>query len=257
MLSRMSRTLQGEIVPKLLLDSGLRNEGIDAGSETLATRDRVDEFVELLLTQEPAVASAYVSALRSQGTTLPAIYLDLLTPAARRLGEMWETDEASFADVTIGLCRMHQVLLEFSRCFDETRDAVTEGRNALIVPAPGEQHTFGLFVVIEFFRRSGWNCWTGTPADGDDLRRLADGREFDVVGLSASGNRYVDDLAGHIRRLRNDTRNGDAVIIAGGKAFLDQPGLASEIGADGTATDGERAVRLVNRICRKLGNNGT
>lgn len=249
--------LQGEIVPKLLLDSGLRNEGINAGAETLATGDRVDEFVELLLTQEPVVASQYVSALRSQGTTLPAIYLDLLTPAARRLGEMWETDEASFADVTIGLCRMHQVLLEFSRCFDETRDADPGGRSALIVPAPGEQHTFGLFVVIEFFRRSGWNCWTGTPEDGDDLRRLADRREFDVVGLSASGDRYVDDLAGHIRRLRNDTRNGDAVIIAGGKAFLDQPGLASEIGADGTATDGERAVRLVNRICRKLGNNGT
>ena len=71
---------------------------------------------------------------------------------------MWEHDECSFTDVTIGVCRMHQVLLEYSRCFEPPDGPHSQGKNALIVPAPGEQHTFGLFLVVEFLRRDGWHC---------------------------------------------------------------------------------------------------
>lgn len=256
MLSRLSRTIEGEIVPKLLLDAGMQTGSAWRTPDNLTVRDSVDEFVDLLLYQSPDVAAQYVAALRSQGTSLPVIYLDLLSPAARRLGEMWETDEATFSDVTIGLCHMHQVLLEFSRCFDETRDAAMNGRSALIVPAPGEQHTFGLFIVIEFFRRAGWNCWSGTPRTRDELRELADGRDFDVIGLSVSAERNLDAIADHIGRLRNDTRNGDALILAGGQPFLKDPELARQLGADATAADGEQAVRTVNKMCLKIKGNG-
>ena len=115
---------------------------------------RVDELIDLLLRQDVAFASQYINELRSDGVPLTDIYLDLLAPCARRLGEMWERDEKTFTDVTVGVCHMHQVMLEFTRCFDPVLGAEVKGRSALILPTLGEQHTFGLFLLMEFMRSS-------------------------------------------------------------------------------------------------------
>jgi methanogenic corrinoid protein MtbC1 len=163
---------------------------------------------------------------------------------------MWEEDECSFTDVTIGVCRMHEVLLEFSRCFDATGSHGTPGRHILILPSPGEQHTFGLFMVIEFFRRSGWTCFTGTPTTGSEFQQLARASDYDAIGISASAERHIDGAAEQIAKIRSQPRTSDVVIIAGGRAFLDNPDLAREIGADAMAIDAEDAVHKLNRMCR-------
>lgn len=256
LLSGIGRTVEGEILPRLLLAFDAKLADPDVRSSQLEVRDNVEEFVSLVLTHEADIASQYVMALRDKGVSLPAIYLDLLAPAARRLGEMWDRDECSFTDVTIGLCRMHQVLLEFSRCFDATEHRAVSGRSALIVPGPGEQHTFGLFIVIEFFRRSGWNCWSGTPQTPDELSALVEERNFDVVGLSVSADRNLETTAADIGNIRRHLRNSDALVLAGGRPFADSPELAQQLGADATAADGRAAVKLVDKTLVKLKGSG-
>ena len=134
MLSRLSHTIEGDIIPRLMLAF---NSPQPAAVRKPRTEDvsgpNVDDFIQLLLDHDASVAASYVTTLRSEGTPLPTIYLDLLAPAARRLGEMWEEDECSFTEVTIGVCRMHQVLLEFSRCFDAPESGGDSGRTALIL----------------------------------------------------------------------------------------------------------------------------
>jgi len=61
----------------------------------------IDEFVQQLLTDELEVACAYIDSVRVRGVSLSRVYLELLAPAARKLGEMWEEDRVSFADVTL------------------------------------------------------------------------------------------------------------------------------------------------------------
>lgn len=252
MLSRLSETIEGDIIPRLML-AFERHSVARAQAAPLGNRlsDSVDEYVHLLLTHDASVAINYVSTLRSDGIPLSALYLDLLSPAARRLGEMWEEDECSFTDVTIGVCRMHQVLLEFSRCFDATNGSADPGRNALIVPVPGEKHTFGLFMVMEFFRRAGWNCWSGSPLSKRDFHKLVESQDFDVIGVSVSADQFVDTATDLISEIRCGSRNSDIPIVVGGRAILDKPELAEVIGADAMAADGRDAVRQVNRLCRQ------
>jgi hypothetical protein len=62
----------------------------------------VVQFTELVLTHhEPALA--ILRSLAERGATAHELCLDLLAPAARRLGEMWNTDCCDFTDVTIAL----------------------------------------------------------------------------------------------------------------------------------------------------------
>jgi methanogenic corrinoid protein MtbC1 len=249
-LSSLSQTIEGDIIPRLMLAFDSRRTGsapaVDAGYELEAS---VDELIQLLLNHDASIAANYVATLRSDGIALPALYLDLLAPAARRLGEMWEEDECSFTDVTIGVCRMHQVLLEFSRCFAPTgTESAGSGQNALIVPVPGEQHTFGLFMVMEFMRRGNWNCYSGQPSNSSEFQRLAATRDFDLIGISVGASDHVDVAGRVIRELRKSARNRNAIVMVGGQAFLKDPDSASKIGADAFAADGEDAVRKAESL---------
>ena len=252
MLSRLSQTIEGDIIPRLMLAFESPQAAQTAASLTLERiTGNVDEFARMLIDHDASVATTYVSTLRGEGIPLATLYLNLLAPTARRLGEMWEDDTASFTEVTIGVCRMHQVLLELSRCFDAKTDRSEPGRNALIAPAPGEQHTFGLFMVMEFLRRAGWNCWSGAPMTKRDFLRLAQEQDFDVIGLSISSDQSVDSAAEVIADIRRSQRNGNAVIVAGGRSILEDPGVAARIGADAIAADGREAVQQIDQLCRK------
>ena len=244
MLMSLGRTIENDLIPRLMLAF----DSIPNAAPVTNLADHVEDFVALLVEQEADVAVRYVDTLRSEGTPLASLYLDLLTPAARRLGEMWEEDRLSFADVTIGVCRMHQVLLEYSRCFDAPEGPEVKTPSAFIAPVPGEQHTFGLFMVMEFLRRDGWTCFSATPANKREFLKFAVAQRFDMIGLSVSADRNLEDARRLIAELK---RNSRAVIVVGGRCFLEHPELVAETGADAMATDGRDAVRIAKRLVKK------
>jgi hypothetical protein len=100
------RTIEGEIVPRLLMSRAA------VGSSSPSAE--VAELARLLLVHEGEIASQFVHMLRQHGAPLERICLDLLAPAARRLGELWARDACDFAELTTGLTRLHAVLREVS-----------------------------------------------------------------------------------------------------------------------------------------------
>jgi len=256
-LNRLSRTIEGEIIPRLMMllePDILEVETPDDSSTSRQETYSVEELVQLLLRHDASVAAEYVRRLRSGGMALPSIYLDLLAPAARHLGQMWEKDECTFTQVTVGVSRMHQVLLQFSPCFcTNISEGEDNGHSALIVPMPGEQHTFGLFMVVEFFRRAGWNVWSGNPDTESELLRVVRQNSFDMVGYSVAADRHLGRLSDQIEAVRKNSKNPRIKIMVGGRAFTDDPELFRSVGADATATDGTDAVRLAASIVAPTG----
>ena len=51
--------------------------------------------------------------------------------------------------------RLQQLLRELSAAFEA--ETLPRLRSAVLVTAPGDQHTFGVFILQEFFRRAGWD----------------------------------------------------------------------------------------------------
>jgi len=251
MLTKLGRTIEVDVIPRLMQALQSRHiETIPPAHGDVSFAAEVDDFVHLLLHHDTDIAIKYLTTLRSTGAPLAAIYLDLLAPAARRVGEMWESDECSFADVTIVVCRMHQVLLEFSRCFDAPAESSDKNRNVLLLPAPGEQHTFGLLMVIEFLRRDAWNCFSGTPVDKRESEKMINAQNYKVIGLSISADRHIDATRTLIKWIRQQSRNGTAAVIIGGNAVERNPDLVTLVGADTSASSGEQAARRIDRLTR-------
>ena len=142
----------------------------------------------------------------------------------------------------MGLGRLQQVLHELSPAFRGRGRAHEHGRRVLLVPVPGEQHSFGLQMVAEFFRRAGWDVWSGPQiASGDDLVQLVRSEWFAVVGLSVGCETRIDALAAGIRAIRRASRNRAIGVLVGGPLFVAHPELVARVGADATAIDGGQA----------------
>lgn len=242
-LDRLLSTIEGEIIPRLVLaHRSHRPRSPEPVSGAGVAARQVDTFTDMLLTSEVDSARQYIDELQADGVALDRVYLDLLAPAALKLGEMWETDECDFTAVTLGLWRLQRLLHEFSPQFQQEAVAPVEGRRILLVPMPGSQHTFGLFMVAEFFRRAGWDVVDGPVANPADLVSAVTRNWFEIVGLSLSCDQRLDALAALIRDIRRSSRNRAIGIIVGGPVFVDHPEAVVRVDADVSANDAQQAL---------------
>ncbi len=250
-MARLVRTIEGEIVPRLVLARRVVRVPAAASPGPAKDPDDADvgEFVRLLLAHDVCVASAYVETVRQRGVSLESVCLRLLAPAARELGLLWEEDECDFMQVTVGLCRLHHLLRELSPDFRSDRVEQRTARNILLAPVPGDQHTFGITLVAQFLRKAGWEVWHEYPTNGAEILEIARQNWFAVIGLSVGSETRVDSVASIIRAIRSTSRNRSVGILVGGPVLVARPELAVLVGADATAVDGPMAVVRAEHLC--------
>jgi methanogenic corrinoid protein MtbC1 len=252
--ARLVRTIESEIVPRLVLTRrATRGQDMWHATENQSPdRADVSELVRLLMAHDVSVASAYVEAVRQRGASLEAVCLELLAPAARQFGMLWDHDECDFVQVTVGLCRLHQLLRELSPEFGATEIDRKLNRRILLAPCPGEQHTFGLSLVAQFLRRADWDVWHEFPASGAEIVDIVRQNWFAVIGLSVGTQARLDALAATIGVIRRESRNPGIGVLVGGPILVERPELARLVGADATAADGPQAVLRAEHICNGI-----
>lgn len=240
----LAKALEADVIPRLLLARTTPTEPshmdrVQAGGPT---QDDILALAGIVMQGDFAAAATCVAALRARNMPLERIYLEVLAPVARHLGDLWAADRCDFTSVTIGLCCLQQLVLENSPAFGPRPGRRGPDRRILLAPSPGEQHSFGLLMVGEFFRRQGWDVCSATGAPAREIVAMTRKQWFSVVGFSLACDTRIDALAALIRDIRRATRNPHLGILVGGKAFADRPDLATLVGADATASDGQQAV---------------
>ncbi len=241
----LTRVVESEILPRLTI---VRTSPPAVEPAWMTTEDDTTALVSLLLTQPAGSAIAFVKALQASGATPASLYLGIITQAARRLGELWQDDRCGFADVTIGVGHLQQVVRAVSPAFQVSALAQPHADTVLLMPAPGEQHTFGLIVLSEFFRREGWHVVGGPVSSGHDAARLVRDTWIDVAGFSIGSDHLLNGLTACITRVRKASRNREIHIMVGGPMLLTHPDLVKLTGADAAAVDAPGAVRKARAL---------
>lgn len=249
-LTRLAHAIEHEIIPRLML----AHRAAEACpvvpalvGEKIGQRD-VEDFAKLVLVPDEDLPLACVEALRARGISVESIYLDLLAPTARYLGYLWTEDLCDFTEVTVGLGRLQQVLRELSPSFERSGDLPENGLRALLLPSPGEQHTFGLVMVGEFFRRGGWLVSGGPWETALDAPAMVTADWYDLVGFSLGAEVHLEALRDCIAVVRRNSRNRQVAIMVGGPIFIEHPEYVEQVGADALGTDGRQAPALAARM---------
>ena len=236
-----------DVIPRLVALPWIRPGGVPELKPQIG-ENGVKRLVALCLDADPGGVSLFVADLHRSGIGAGTIYESLLTPAARRLGVMWEEDTCTFADVTIGVLRLQNAQRAIAAHSLADAAPALGAPRALLMPVPGEQHTFGLSMVLDYFSRAGWDTRLGPAGTlGEALATVQDHRT-ELVGLSFACDDRVGDAKELIAAIRGASANKRLIIMVGGPSFVADPELAESLGADATATDGQQAVVRANDL---------
>lgn len=243
----LAQAIQHEIIPRLMLAhrTPLECELPPTVVTVKVSHEDVVNFGQLVLTRNEHQALAFITQMRDSGAPIEVIFLDLLAPVARYLGELWENDQCDFTDVTIGLGGLQKMLRDLNSEVERSKYPLPNGLSILLVPTPGEQHTFGLAMVAELFKKQGWEV-VGGPYDlGDSPQVLVAQRSFDVVGFSLATFKNLPHLNECITAVKKASKNKTVCIMAGGPLFALHPECVSDVHADLVTSDANQAPSLV------------
>lgn len=248
--SQLAEMISGKVIPQLMrLHTEIVPDAppVDQLIEALAP-DHADiiGLAHIVLGDDLEAAVRYVIALRERGLSMETLFIELLEPTARHLGEMWDDDACDFVDVTLGVARLQKLLAAFNDT--HTCDKLDMRRTVLMAMTPGDQHFFGVTMVERFLEASGWKVQTETAACAEGIARATRDRWFAVAGLTAGSAQMIDSLTDTIRLIRQHSQNSHIGIMVGGPLFAEDPSLVAQVGADATASNAPAAVLIAQKL---------
>jgi methanogenic corrinoid protein MtbC1 len=200
-------------------------------------------FLDLLMGSTPDdEVSDFLAEVLERGHSPQAVYSDLLAPAARQLGVMWEEDRCDFTQVTLACCQLQRVIRRLSSRLLASRGVESKGR-AVVMGLSGTQHTLGILLVAEALSDEGWTVELGEP-----FQSPPDYRGVDLLAFSLSQTERWEDGRDLIASIRSKA-DPRLQVMVGGAAFLMDPSLTARMGADGWAEDVRSVGTLAERLC--------
>lgn len=244
--------IEKQIIPRLLNVQQFftgKSKALD-DSGFVAAQPEYETFTQSCLKGDSPTANGIVDTLMAKGLSQEQIFLELITPAARQLGVLWEQDLCDFTQVTCGLAIMHQTIyrLGYESPARPREDGDTE--RIMLACAPGSQHFLGLTIVADFFRKSGAEVVLEISSTESELLRAVANEWFDVVGISVALEVQLQALPALIQHIRESSGNPKVRVVLGGPIFLLKEFSPQTLGADAIFTDAREAVGAVKRLVR-------
>ncbi|MEO1729656.1 MAG: cobalamin B12-binding domain-containing protein [Pseudomonadota bacterium] len=210
--------------------------------------DESEDFASMAVRLEAPDLLKAVDRFLGQGGSVESAFVDLLAPAARHLGEMWEQDECDFVDVTMGLWRLQEVMREISLRSPPEPAPLRGLRSAVFCPVPGDTHSFGAQMIEEVFARAGWQSEVLVSPERRELLDHVARSPVDLVGLTVSSKTSVSALSSLVKSIKGVSLNPHTCVLVGGSVINQNPELVTEIGADGTGRDANSALETAERL---------
>lgn len=246
----LARFVSGEIVPRLVRlhtevvpDAPQVQEVIEA---LRPNSTEIDALAHIVLGDNLEAAATYVTIMKDRGLSMETLYVELLEPTARHLGEMWDRDECDFIDVTLGVGRLQKLLAIFNETY--ALPQLGDRRVFLMATAPGNQHSFGASMVEKLLSAAGWQVEVEYSGDVSQLVDAVSSNWFAVVGLTAGSDTQLEALKPAIDKVRSHSKNPRVGVLVGGPMFTQNPELAAEMGADATAPNAPTAVLAAQKL---------
>lgn len=246
--NRLAQTIVSMVIPRLQSAHNVEFDGASkAAIEKLRRQAEAERFIALVLSGKQDAQWSALVGMRDAGLDTETIFLDIMTPAIRHLGELWEEDRMSFIDVTTKSASLQQMMRRLGA--EDNTTPASSNRRLLLTPAPGEQHTFGLFLLAEMFLRVGWDTVVEPSMTLEQICTRLGSETFDAVGLSVGSERGLIDLEYHVDEVRRTALSPDLRIFLGGWAFMSHREPLNGYGADMVETDARAAVARAQALC--------
>ncbi|KIN75499.1 cobalamin B12-binding domain-containing protein [Sulfitobacter guttiformis] len=200
-----------------------------SGSVSFPSDAKIDELARALIEPGAEPGIEFIERVRAQGASVETVYIAYLAEAAKTLGEWWEDDLVSFAEVTAATGHIYAVMRGLKPMFRASATIRTQP-NAFFTAIPGETHLLGVSMAADLFRKQGWDIALKRELDHDGIVQYAATSGVALIGLSAGGEHALIPLARLVVGLRISVP--DAAIMVSGAILGTSYDAVKSLGID-------------------------
>lgn len=163
----------------------------------------IEPYVTALLAGDKRAAMTMVDQLIEKGVSIADLYLNILTPALERIGELWYVGDIGVADerlateITVSVMEKLRLNMELPRRLSD---------RILISCVEGERHYLGARMVADLLLIDGWRVdYLGPDVPTSALLAIIRRRRPRLVGLSVTlpqNKRHIGDVIDDLARLK-------------------------------------------------------
>lgn len=202
-------------------------------------------YLQAVLEGDSRQAIELVVAAAEGGTSVRELYLDVLVPAQREVGELWHMGE-------VGVAEEHHVTATTERAMAVLAQRVPRrppvGKTMIAAAVAGNTHGLGVRVLADFFELAGWrSVCLGADVPPAEVATAAVYFDADLAVLSAALAVQLKTAGRTVDALRA-LEGREVKILVGGVAFADTSDLWRRLGADGHAPTADVAVELGGQL---------
>ncbi len=134
--------VESQIIPCLLKAKrfSTSRSSLISSSYLIISQKEIKIFVDLCITQDLKASQAFVEFFLDSGFNIEDIFLELIAPAARHLGSLWDDDQINFLQANMGFVRLHVVANAIKFSHKEGLFFKGKANRVMIASAPGSLH---------------------------------------------------------------------------------------------------------------------
>lgn len=235
-------------VVRAMIDAGCRAAEAAPAREpsAVATSSLREVYTQALLQGARRPALTVVLDALDRGWDVADLYVDVLQPSLYEIGRLWESNRITVAQEHIATAITQHVLAHVYERLP--RPPHLRGR-AVVTGVAGELHQVGANIVADALDADGWDVrFLGTNMPHAGILTVIDEHRPDVVGISATMLFNVPSVRQLVADVRRRRDSHPVRIALGGAAFRAAGHLATELGADGMASDVRQALALFRSL---------
>lgn len=214
----------------------------------------LEKFLSILEKEDKEAAVEFALKLLDEGSCdIVSLYEKILRPALSddRYGHteekmsIWREHTRSGIIRTVIECCYPRVIEEFHR---SGRKAT--GKSVIILCPDGETHEIGARMAADYFTLCGFKVhFVGSSTPASEFYGVLHELNPDYIAVSVTNYYNLVSAKKAFEKIREIKKDAIA-LLAGGGAFLNHPGLASEIGADRLVNSFEEISALAEEAAK-------
>ena len=208
------------------------------------------KYLSYLLNGDRHHASKLIIDAVSNGANIKDIYLHVFQSCQIEIGRLWQKNKITVAQEHFCTATTQLIMSQLYPFFinDEPKN-----RQVLAVCVGGELHEIGMRMVADFFEMDGWDTYyIGANTPVDTIIETIQSKDIDLIAISVTIGYNLPMVIDLINAIRSHDRNHNFKIMVGGRPFNISPDLWKKVGADGYASDAEKAVIIAKNMLNKI-----
>jgi len=231
------------------LSEGTAEAAPETDEKALQYAQMAADYLALLLAADRRGATRLLLEAARSGTDVRDLYLYVLQPAQREVGNRWHSGEISVAEEHYCTAATAAAMAQLQPYFQDTP---RNGRLLLAACISGDLHTLGLQMVADFLEHDGWEVrYLGASTPIDSILRMIADQGAELVLTAASMAHHVPLIRELVAAIRRDPATRHVRVVVGGRPFRYDNELWERTGADAWAPSADQAVDVVRGLFRR------